>query len=239
MVTDIQTYYTSPAGKEFTLTAGRFAGVHPASRVLDIGCGYGDGICNITGEFRCKAVAVDKNIDKIEFSQELAIERRVSHLIEFRHEDILESDFSTDPFDLVMAEGGVQSFIGRSKGLQLAYPWLVSRGWMVFSDLIVLSKHVPSEVLDIFQNDLYNYETEESYRALIKKQGYSIQFMCMVPPSGWDNYYAHMARRLEDENGIFANNAVKLAFHKEIDIFYRLEGYRYIGYLVCIVRKKD
>lgn len=238
MVTDIRTNYTSPAGKEFTLTAGRFAGIHPASRVLDIGCGYGEGICNLTAEFRCKAVSVDINKSNVEFAQNLAIDRKVSHLIQFEHKDIIKSDFTEEPFDLILAEGGVLSFIGRIKGFELMRPWLVSRGWIEFSDLILLSEKVPSEVLTIFDHDTYQYETEGSYRKLLDDAGFSIQFMSLVPPSGWDNYYAHMARRLEDADGFFADKKVKLAFHKEIDVFYRLEGYRFVGYLVCIARKK-
>jgi hypothetical protein len=63
--------------------------------------------------------------------------------------------------------------------------------------------------------------------------------MCLVPQSGWDNYYAHMARRLEDSKGFFSDKRIKLAFHKEIDVFYRMEGFRYVGYLFCIARKKS
>lgn len=237
MVTEDKSNYTSPAGKEFTLTAGRFAGIHPASNVLDFGCGYGEGICNITSEFRCKAVAVDNNIEHIEFAQNLAIERRVSHLIVFKNEDILDSDYTKDHFDLIFAEGGVLSFIGRKEGLKKMYPLLVSRGWVAFSDLILLSKKIPFEVRDIFDSETFKYETESSYRKLVKDIGYKIHFMCLVPPSGWDNYYAHMARRLEDNKGFFANKKVKLAFHKEIDIFYRLEAFKFVGYLVCIARK--
>jgi hypothetical protein len=65
-----------------------------------------------------------------------------------------------------------------------------------------------------------------------------VHFMSLVPPSGWDNYYAHMARHLEDDRGFFADKRIKLAFHREIDVFYRLEAFKYIGYLFCITRKK-
>lgn len=237
MVTDSKSNYTSPAGKEFTLTAGRFAGIHPASSVLDIGCGYGEGVCDITSEFRCKAIAVDSNADHIEFAQNLAIERRVSHLIVFKNENILDSIYNNNHFDLILAEGGILSFIGRKQGLERIYPLLISRGWIAFSDLILLSDKIPFDVLDIFDNKTYKYETEASYRKLITDLGYEIKFMCLVPPSGWDNYYAHMARRLEDSQGYFANKKIKLAFHREIDTFYRLEGFKYVGYLVCIARK--
>ena len=239
MVTDITNSYTSPAGKEFTLTAGRFSGISPASNVLDLGCGYGEGICNLATEFRCKAKAIDINAENIEDARELSISRKVSHLIDFQTQDILESDFSEEPADLILAEGGVFSFIGREKGLQLASSWLDSRGWLAFSDIVLLSENIPNEILEIFENKTYNYETEASYRRLLKDNGYSTKFMCLVPPSGWDNYYAHMARRLEDDKGFFASRQIKLAFHREIDVFYRLEATKYVGYLVGIVRKEE
>ena len=102
---------------------------------------------------------------------------------------------------------------------------------------MLLADETPSEVLTIFEDSLYHYENEGTYRKLVTELGFSIQLMCMVPPSGWDNYYAHMARRLEDSKGFFADRQIKLAFHKEIDVFYRLEGFRYVGYLVCFARK--
>lgn len=239
MVTDPKTNYTSPAGKEFTFAAARFAGINPSSRVLDIGCGYGEGACNLASEFRCKVTANDISKENLEFARMIAVERNVSHLISFEQADIIKSDYSKNPFDLIVAEGGVFSFISRRKGLSLSSSWLVPRGWLAFSDLIMISDKVPDEIKTIFEDEIYHYETEYSYRNLISDLGFDIKFMCLVPVSGWDNYYAHMARRLEDNKGFFSDRRIKLAFHREIDVFYRLEGFRYVGYLFCIVRKKD
>jgi ubiquinone/menaquinone biosynthesis C-methylase UbiE len=239
MVTDISTNYTSPAGKEYTIAAGRFAGVNPASRVLDLGCGYGEGACNIATEYRARVTAIDISEENIDFAREFAVRRGVSHLIDYRVGDVLRCDTGSEPFDLVLAEGGILSFIGRARGLALARSRLAPRGWLAFSDLIFLADQVPAEVLSIFENDRYHYETEGSYRQIIKEAGFTPSFTCLVPPSGWDNYYAHMARRLEDRKGFFADRKIKLAFHKEIDVFYRLGGSRHVGYLVCIARASE
>jgi ubiquinone/menaquinone biosynthesis C-methylase UbiE len=238
MVTDITSNYSSPAGKEFTLAAGRLAGINPSSRVLDMGCGYGDAACNLAAEFRCRVQAIDLSQENIELARQNAIERKVSHLIDFKVEDVLAANYAEHPFDLLLAEGGIFSFIGRSRGLELASQWLGSRGWLALSDLVLLSEKAPAEVLAIFEDQTYHYETEASYRKLLQEGDFVPHLMCMVPPSGWDNYYAHMARRLEDTKGFFADKKIKLAFHREIDVFYRLEGLRYVGYLVCIARKR-
>jgi cyclopropane fatty-acyl-phospholipid synthase-like methyltransferase len=237
MVTDLHSNYSSPAGKEHTFAAGRFALINPASRVLDMGFGYGDGATNLAQEFRCRVTAIDMSEENIEFARSLAIDKGVSHLINFETKNILEADYTEEPFDLILAEGGILTFISRKHGLSLASSWLGPRGWFAFSDLIVLSERVPDEVRRIFEDEKYHYETEASYRSMIGAAGFDIHLLCMAPQSGWDNYYAHMARRLEDDRGFFADKRIKLAFHKEIDVFYRLEGFRYVGYLFCIARK--
>jgi 2-polyprenyl-3-methyl-5-hydroxy-6-metoxy-1,4-benzoquinol methylase len=237
MVTDLHSNYSSPAGREHTLAGGRYALINPASRVLDMGCGYGDGATNLAQEFRCRVTAIDLSEENIGFARSLAVDKGVSHLISFEARNILTADYSQEPFDLILAEGGVLSFISREKGMTLAASWLAPRGWFAFSDLIMLSERVPDDVRRIFEDEKYHYETEGSYRTMITRAGLDIQLLCMVPQSGWDNYYAHMARRLEDDKGFFADKRIKLAFHKEIDVFYRLEGFRYVGYLFCIARK--
>jgi cyclopropane fatty-acyl-phospholipid synthase-like methyltransferase len=232
------TNYTSPAGREFSLAAARMAGINPASRVLDMGCGYGEAACTLATEFRCKITAVDASAENIDIGRSRALEKRVSHLISFEVGDILHCDYTQTPFDLVLAEGGIFSFISRLPGMQLASSWLPSRGWLAFSDLIILSEKTPKEVRALYEDEKYHYETESSYRKLVSQAGFNVYYMSLVPPSGWDNYYGHMARRLEEGVGFFADPKVKLAFHREIDMFYRLEGFRYIGYLFCMARKR-
>jgi SAM-dependent methyltransferase len=241
MVTDIKSNYTSPAGKEFTLVAGRFAGVSPASKVLDIGCGYGDGVCNIVSEFRCKATGIDINKDNIKIAQNAAEQRRISHLITFKTGDILKEPHFDKNFDLVLAEGGVLTMLERQKSIEMISDLLAFRGWLAFSDLILLcdKEKIPPEILHIYDNERFNYETESGYRKLLKSAGYDIHLMTLVPQSGWDNYYAHMARRLEDQTGFFADKQVKTFFHREMDIFYRLEAFKYVGYLFGLVRKSS
>jgi cyclopropane fatty-acyl-phospholipid synthase-like methyltransferase len=238
VVTDLKTNYTSPAGREFSLAAARISGINPAAVVLDMGCGYGEAAATLAAEFRCKVTAVDIGPENIELAKKLAAERHVAHLITFETQDVLSCDFSGSKYDLVLAEGGIFSFIGRKEGLRLAGAGLQENGWLAFSDLVMLSEKVPEEVRAVFEDEKYHYESEGSYRALVTAAGFEVQFMCLVPPSGWDNYYGHMARRLEDSKGVFADRRVKLGFHREIDVFYRLEGFRYIGYLFCMARKK-
>ncbi|MFW5960054.1 MAG: class I SAM-dependent methyltransferase, partial [Chitinivibrionales bacterium] len=207
--------------------------------VLDLGCGYGSGICNIVKHFGSKGTAVDISPANIELAKNRARETGVDEKIEFIQADIKDMDLSDKKYDLILAEGGILSFIGRSFGLNLCRDLVKPGGRVSFSDLILLGDDSPDEVLDIFQNEIYHYETEDTYRKLLNEYSYNIELMALVPPSGWDNYYAHMSRRLEDSQGFFAEKNVKNVFYKEIDIFYRHKGSRYIGYLYGVVEKED
>lgn len=238
MTTEQISYYTSPAGKEFSFAAARFAGINPSSRILDMGCGYGESACCLASEFRCKITACDYSQENIDFARKYAIQRNVSHLIDLQVVDLLKADFHETRFELILAEGGVLSYLSRSKGLQLASSWLMPRGWFAFSDLIFLTDKIPDEIRKIYEDDIYHYESEQSYRKLIAESNLETHLLALVPSSGWDNYYAHVARRLEDKEGFFADRRIKLAFHKEIDAYYRYEGYRYVGYLFGIARRK-
>jgi SAM-dependent methyltransferase len=238
MVVDPASNYTSPAGREFSRAAARMAGINPASRVLDMGCGYGEAACTLAADFRCKVTAVDIHAENIEMGRRISLERRVSHLISFEVADILTCDYSQTPFDLVLAEGGILSFITRPNGLRLAGSWLPQSGWLAFSDLIFVSEKTPQEIRALFEDETYHYETETSYRSLVAGAGFDAYCMCLVPPSGWDNYYAHMKRRVEEGVGFFADQKVRLAFRREIEQFYQIEGFRYVGYLFCMARKR-
>ncbi|MBN2038051.1 MAG: methyltransferase domain-containing protein [Chitinispirillaceae bacterium] len=238
MVVDPTSNYTSPAGREYSRAAARMAGVNPASRVLDMGCGYGEAACTLAADFRCKVTAVDMNAENVEMGRRISLDKRVSHLITFEVADILTCDYAQTPFDLVLAEGGILSFIARPTGLRLANSWIPESGWLAFSDLVFISEKTPEEIRALFDDEMYHYETEASYRSLVDEAGFDVCCMCLVPPSGWDNYYAHMKRRVEEGAGFFADLKVRQAFKREIELFYQMEGFRYVGYLFCMARKR-
>jgi SAM-dependent methyltransferase len=238
MVTDNLSRLISPAGKEFARAACRFAGIHPGSHVLDLGAGYGEDACTVASEFRCRITAIEKNKEYIEYGRSLAISKQVSHLITFRAEDFFRCDYAENAHDLILAQGGAFNAVGRGRSLACLYEQMPDRAWFAFSDFIFLSENPPHEVFDLFAHESGGCETEKSYRGLLQNTGFSIHFVCLVPQSGWDNYYAHIARRLEDQNGIFSDPRIKICLHKEIDIFYRLKAHQHIGRLFCICRKE-
>ena len=237
MVTDVLYNFTSPAGRECTVAAARFAAVNPSSGVLVLGCGSGAGAVVLAKEFRCKVLAADTRNGLAQEAVKQCEKEGVSHLITVIHNDPFQNVDDDSLFDLIIAEGGYLTSASRTLFFKSLSQKLALRGWAAFADRIYTSAEIPTAVQKIFGEKDKETLSEELYRSLIKETGLDLQYIGLVPASGWDNYYAHMARRLTDTTGYYGNQTVKSSLHKEINQFYRMNCLKHIGYLFCIVRK--
>ncbi|MFP4014729.1 MAG: SAM-dependent methyltransferase [Chitinispirillaceae bacterium] len=239
MVTDTDYRFTSPAGRECILASARFAAVNPSSRVLNLGCGFGAAACLLAKEFRCRVEAVDPRPGLAEAARKHSVRRGVSHLISIHDSDPFSLDFSEDPFDLIIIEGNFLHSHQINSIFQIAPLWLQPRGWVSFSDLVFTVSEIPPEIRLTFGEDQKSLPEEENYQKMIRDARMDLHYIGLVPPSGWDNYYTHMAQRLADRSGYYSDPMVKSALHREIDTFYRHRAIQYLGYLFCITRMKN
>jgi len=238
MVTDPLYNFTSPAGKECIAAAARFAAVNPSSNVLILGCGGGAGAAVLAKEFRCKALAVDARDglaqEAVKYCERTGVSHLVTVLDNYSVEKIRDDD---EPFDLIIAEGGYLTCASRAPFFKNLAKRLAPRGWTAFADKIYTCAQIPSAVQKIFGEKDKETLSEELYRELIKEAGLDLQYIGLVPASGFDNYYAHMARRLTDTTGYYSDKTIRNALHKEINQFYKLDCLKHLGYLFCIVRR--
>ncbi|MDG5815787.1 hypothetical protein QA601_11915 [Chitinispirillales bacterium ANBcel5] len=239
MVTDRSYNYPSPSGTEMILAAGRFAGINPGSTVLDFGSAFGEGPCVLASHFRCKVMAFETAYDKLSSAITLSVNRTVSHLIDYHNEDLLKSPPEENLFDLAIIEGGsLKSRIAEPLFIKM-WDLLQDRGWFSFSAPVLLQQSLPPKLLSVYEAEGLLVANEEELRDLAHRCGFDVQFTALIPRSGWDNYFAHLAMHLEDSSGYYADSQKKMASHNQIDLFYRLDAFRYIGYLFCITRKRD
>jgi len=238
MVTDPLYNFTSPAGRECTVAAARFAAVNPSSNVLILGCGSGAGAAVLAKEFRCKTLAVDIRDGLAQEAMKYCEREGVSHLVtvldNYSFEKISDDD---EPFDLIIAEGGYLTSASRTPFFKNLAKRLAPRGWAAFADKIYTSAQITSNVQKIFGEKDKETLNEEIYRNMIKETALDLQYIGLVPASGFHNHYAHMARRLTNTTGYYSDSKVRNALHKEINQFYKLDCLKHLGYLFCIVRK--
>ncbi|KMQ51099.1 putative methyltransferase [Chitinispirillum alkaliphilum] len=218
------------------MAAGRIAGINPSSNILVLDSGFGEGVCTLASEFRCKISAFDSCKTKNKEAHSLAINKGVSHLVSLNG-DFFTTELEPGTFELAILEKSALSSKKRSVLLARVQELLQMRGWLAFSVPIKLADSVPNKILSCFEDGGGKIEKEEFYRSLIENSGFDIHFTGLVPQSGWDNYFSHLACHLGDEKGYYADALMKIRSHQQIDAFYRLEASRYIGYLFCIARK--
>ena len=232
--------YLAPGGKEYTLTAGQLAGLNKKSKVLDIACGHGAASLNLARKFGCRATAIDIEESFIAEGAALAKKEKLDKLINFIAGDFNKQKFNAASFDMIIAEGGALSYIGRGPGLKRAHRLLKKNGYIEISDLILRGKTVSREIKDIFLSGLNNLdlETEESYRTLLKINGFEIVFCSYIARQYWEMYYENIKRNLKNRRGFFSDKNVRAAFNKEIRFFYKRRDLDQIGYLFIVAKKR-
>jgi ubiquinone/menaquinone biosynthesis C-methylase UbiE len=230
--------YLAPGGKEYTLTAGNLAGLNAKSKILDIACGRGVASITLAKKYGCKATAVDLLSDLIEDGKKIASAEGVGKNINFIAADFNTLHFPKRSFDLIIAEGGALSYIGKDSGLKRAYSLLKKNGYIEVSDLILRAKHISKRVKDTFAPGKMDIETEESYRTLLNMNGFEIIFCSHIAQQYWDTYYENIKQNLKNRKGIFSDKNFREELTKEIEIFYKQKGIEQLGYIFIVAKKK-
>ncbi|HAZ44462.1 MAG TPA: hypothetical protein DDW76_09395 [Cyanobacteria bacterium UBA11369] len=134
--------YWSPGGSDCTLLAGYIAGLNSNSRVLDIGCGSGCASINLALEFGSQCFAIDSEEEYIQIANINTARFGVRDKTNFLHLDLLnlqnsiKSGHLPETYDLVIAEGGIASYVGLEEFFQFLMPLLKPESVFALSDVI-------------------------------------------------------------------------------------------------------
>lgn len=232
-------YYLAPGGREYTLTAGKLAKLDENSRVLDMACGRGIASINIASNFKAKAVAVDINRDFIQDGQKIARKMGVEDKVEFINDNIFDLKFKPGEFDLIMAEGNALSYLGRREGLQLAYKWLKPGGYFEVTDMIINEDiRMPSGLQKLYSGLGWNFETESSYRGLMKNSGFDIIFSSYITRKYLLKYKENIQKELQKKEGAFENDDLRSLLSEELELFYNDKWINYFSYFFIVSQKR-
>jgi ubiquinone/menaquinone biosynthesis C-methylase UbiE len=214
------------------------AGLKPSSKILDIACGRGVASINLVKKFGCRATAVDIAEDFIKEGKGLARAAAIPEKINFIAADFNTLHFKKNSFDMIIAEGGALSFIGRDSGLKRAYRLLKKHGYIEISDLILRAKAVSKNIKEVFAPGSMDIETEESYRTLLKLNGFEIIFCSHIAQHYWNDYYENIKQNLKNRRGIFSDKNFREDLTREMEVFYKQKGIEQLGYLFIVAKKK-
>jgi SAM-dependent methyltransferase len=227
--------YLAPGGRSFTLTAGTLARLNRKSRVLEIASGRGAAACALAERFGCRVEAFDLDPNLVDYSREKAATLGLDERIDFQVRDGREMDFGTGHYDLIVAEGGALTYIGREDGVARCASLLKDGRTLEVVDLIYLSEQVPPAVRKAYEEGVFTYLTEIGYRQLLERHGFEIVHLSLMPQSAWDRYYMGMRRTISRPGGFVTPEFVK-SMEREIDVFYNKGGMHHVGYMFIVAK---
>lgn len=223
-------------------------------RVLDLCCGLGGASRLMAREYGAGCTGIDNSEELLRIARERTLAEGLDELVDFRDGDARHIELTNGIFDLVLGLGGTLSYIGRPEGLERIRQLLKPGGALLFTDLIYLDSPAPEEVVRVleekapgnepkalklepavravFEEGVFRFETEHSYRALLHGFGYDVVYTFPVPESGWNAYYRMCAENMLDPT-IEPRIPVEA---DELASVYSWGGRWGIGYLVCGAR---
>jgi SAM-dependent methyltransferase len=227
--------YLAPGGRSFTLTSGTLARLNKKSRVLEIASGRGAAACSLAERFGCRVEGFDIDPNMVEHAREKAADMGLAGLVDFQVRDGREMDFGTGQYDLILAEGGALTYVGREEGVEHCASLLKDGKALAVIDLIYLSEDVPPAVRKAYEEGVFSYLTEIGYRKLLEKHGFEIVHLSLLPQSAWDRYYMGMKRTISRPGGFVTPEFIK-SMEREIDVFYNKGGMHHIGYVFIVAK---
>ncbi len=234
MITDDFDYF-APGGRSYTTVSGLIARLNKRSRALEIACGRGEAACTLAEAFNCKVDAFDIDPIMVEYARGKAEKRSLVEHTNFFVRDGRDMDFGTGKYDLILAEGGALTYIGREEGVARCADLLKEGRCLALTDLIYTRDDVPQPVRDAYEEGVYNYYTELQYRKLLEDNKFEVVFTAMLPQSAWDRYYAKMRRQVLGHRNQFTK-AFRDSMMREIDVYYNYGGMYSVGYLYVVAR---
>lgn len=225
----------APGGPEFTLAAGRLAGLGPDSLVLEAGCGMGLTATELAKYFGCRVEAFDLFPDFIRRAEQLAATQEVSDRIRFHCADILRQPLQECGCDFAAADGGVLTAVAdREKLLRLLCHALKPGGHLYLTDLTV-HPFAPEPVAAYYRH--LRTGSEQLYRRLLPQLGMKIIFTCLLPESAWRRYFLDISRAARRQAGFLKQPEIAAKVLKEATVHYRQGGRGIVNYLLVLAEK--
>ncbi|MGD2251410.1 MAG: methyltransferase domain-containing protein [Anaerolineales bacterium] len=143
------------------------------SHVLDVGCGAGNTACLIAKRFGSKVKGIDISEVMIEKAKERAQREALTHLVEFRVEDVLELPFDSNAFDAVIVESVLTPLPGDKQKAMAEMVRVLRPGGRVAANEGTVDPSAPAEFLALLEEHpaFHTSFTPESLKDLFERSG--------------------------------------------------------------------
>lgn len=187
------------------------AGLPPAPRIADLGCGVGGQTLHLAELTTGSIVAVDSHAPSIERLRATLAARGLSQRVHALVGDMAHLEVPPESCDLVWSEGALYN-IGISNALRLCHGLLRPGGFLAFTDAVWRKQNPPPVVKASFDWDYPTMGTAADIVTAIQLSGLELLGRFTLPDEAWwDDFYTPMEQRIKELRRKYGNDAEALA----------------------------
>lgn len=152
------------------------AGIEPGSRVVDVGCGYGETALFLVREYGARVVGTNISQKELELARQRAQEEGLTHKASFEYGDFHKTPFDDGAFDVVWSQEAFLHGVDKQSILDECYRILAPGGRLVISDLLA-RQHLPEDERQQIYARLRLAEmwSPEEYVAGLREAGFTVE----------------------------------------------------------------
>jgi SAM-dependent methyltransferase len=179
----------------------------PAPRILDVGCGTGGQTLHLVALTAGSVVAVDSHAPFVRRLERTVSERGLSGRVRPIAGDVAALGLPEASFDVVWSEGALY-LLGLERALRLCRSLLRPGGSLVFTDAVWRRPDPPPHVKAGFDLDYPDMGDVSGVLGKLERCGLSFVGRFSLPDEAWwADFYAPMARRIEEMRAAHAGDA--------------------------------
>jgi len=224
----------NPSSPEKMIKIGEILRLHPESRVIDFGCGFGEVLALWGEHFGISGVGVDIR----EYACQRARQRLAMANLDERIEIICANVAKYSPdqhaFDVATCTGASfiwDNFDGALRALSTA---VRKEGKIVIGEPYWLSDEIPPE----YRQRMKEVHSEYELLQRIRKQGFELEYLVRASIDDWDRYEAgnwHGMVRWIEENPHHPDREVVVEHLRQSQDEYLHYGRQYLGWAVYVL----
>jgi cyclopropane fatty-acyl-phospholipid synthase-like methyltransferase len=169
----------------------------PATRVIDLGAGYGGAARHLAERFRCQVTALNLSEVQNRRNRELTRAAGLSDRITVVHGAFEEIPAPTDSFDVVWSQDAFLHSADRARVLREAHRVLVPGGTLVFTDPMQHPGASTAALAAVYDRlELESLGSFDGYRAAARAAGFE-EVRCIDLTSHLIRHYLRVREELE------------------------------------------
>jgi ubiquinone/menaquinone biosynthesis C-methylase UbiE len=227
----------NPTTPEKIVRVGKLLGLKPGARVIDFGCGFGEGLALWAEQYGIGGVGIDIREHACERARQKMIERGFADRIEIVCMDAAQYRFAEHTFDAAACIGATFIWSDYRSALRALSRAIRPGGKLAVGEAYWRTSRVPPEFA---QRE--KFETEAALIRNVRTEGFELEYIVRASENDWDRYESDnwygLIRWLEANPNHPERAEVINHLHASQDEYFRY-GREYLGWAIQVLSRPD